>query len=246
MPRSLERGERAFVERVPIDFDRAARQHAAYRRHLSDLGRAVHVMPAEPHLPDSVFVEDTAVVLDELAVLTRPGAPSRRQEVESVAGRLREWRTLRRIEEPGTLDGGDVMRAERTLFAGRTRRTNAAGIAQLSDLVAEWGYGVVPVSVEGCLHLKSACSYIGEGTALINPCWIDAGALRGLSTMEVDEAEPGAANVLSLPGCGTVLAAAEFPATAGRLRGSGRTVVTVAISEFLKAEAAVTCLSLIV
>jgi dimethylargininase len=138
------------------------------------------------------------------------------------------------------------MRVERTLFVGRTPRTNAAGIAQLGDLVAEWGYEVVPVGVEGCLHLKSACSYIGEGTVLVNRDWFDAGAIGGLSTIEVDEGERGAANVLFLPPSGTLLAAAEFPATAERLRGSGRRVVTVAISEFLKAEAAVTCLSLIV
>lgn len=246
VPRSLERGERAFVERQQIDLERAAQQHAAYRSHLSDLGLAVQVLPEEPDLPDSVFVEDTAVVLDELAVLTRPGAPSRRPEVESVEERLREWRTLRRIEEPGTLDGGDVMCVERTLLVGRTRRTNAEGIAQLGDLVAEWGYEVVPVAVEGCLHLKSACSHIGEGTVLVNRGWLDAGALGGLSTIEVDEGEPGAANVLFLPLSQTILAAAEFPATAERLRGSGRRVVTVAISEFLKAEAAVTCLSLVV
>jgi dimethylargininase len=245
VPRSLERGERTFVERQPIDLGRAAQQHAAYRRHLSDLGFAVHVMPAEPHLPDSAFVEDTAVLLDELVVVTLPGAPSRRPEVQSVADRLREWRTLRRIEEPGTLDGGDVMRVDRTLFVGRTRRTNAAGITQLTNLVAEWGYEVVPVSIEGCLHLKSACTWIGEGTVLVNRGWIEAGALRGVSTIEVDAGEPGAANVLFLPQRGTVIAAAEYPVTAQRLRDSGRTVMTVAISEFLKAEAAVTCLSLI-
>lgn len=230
---------------MPIDLDRAADQHAAYRGRLSDLGLAVELLPEEPELPDSVFVEDTAVVLDEAAVLTRPGAPSRRPEVESVGEHLGEWRTLRRIEEPGTLDGGDVTRVERTLFVGWTRRTNAAGIEQLSELVADWGYQVVAVAVEGCLHLKSACSWIGEGTVLVNRHWLDTGALRGLSMIEVDEGEPGAANVLFLPQRGTVLAAAEFPATAERLRSSGRTVVTVAISEFLKAEAAVTCLSLI-
>jgi len=245
VPESLEDGERTYVERQPIDLDLARRQHAAYRRCLAELRCSVEVLPAEPTLPDSVFIEDAAVVLDELGIVARPGARSRRAEVASVAGRLQAWRQLRPITAPGTLDGGDVLRVGRTLYVGRSARTNAAGIEQLHVAVEELEYDVVPVPVDACLHLLSACSWIGDSTVLINPDWIDAAALCGLSAIEVDPGEPAAANVLFFPDRGTVLMPAEYPETARRLRTAGREVVCVAISEFLKAEAGVSCLSLL-
>ena len=185
---SLARCELTHLAREPIDVARAVAQHAAYEAALAGLGCTLVRLRAEPDLPDAVFVEDTAVVLDELAVVTRPGAESRRAETASVARALGSYRTLRRIEPPGTLDGGDVLVAGRRVFVGRSRRSDPAGVAGLRGHLEPLGYAVESVALGDCLHLKSAATLVAPDTLLANPSWTDPGAFRGLAVIEVDPA----------------------------------------------------------
>ncbi len=242
--------ELTFLERSPIDPDRAAAQHAAYEQALESAGWRVHRVAVAPDHPDGVFVEDAVVALDEVIVLTRPGAASRRGEVESVEAALREVapeRAVRRIEAPGTLDGGDVLRTGHTLWVGAGHRTNADGIRQLATAVAPWGFRVRPVTFEGCLHLKTAVSPAAEDLLVLNPGWVDAAHFAGCEAVEVHPDEPFAANVLSLGD--TVLVAAGAPRTRERLtRGLAprrMTTLEVDLSELAKAEAGVTCCSVL-
>jgi len=233
--------ELEFLDREPIDLGLAMEQHRQYQACLAELGAQVEVLPAEPDLPDSVFVEDPAIVLDEAAVMTRMGAPSRRGEGESLERTLAKYRELRYIVEPATLEGGDVMRIGKTLYVGYSRRTNIAGIQQLATMLHPLGYFVVPVEVRGCLHLKTACTYVGEDTILANRAWMDADAFCSLKFLDVPE--PRGANALRIGE--TVLIPAAFPRTGELLERSGFRVRRIDNSEMLKAEAGVTCTSLI-
>lgn len=241
--RSLGACELSYVDRVSIDVERAAAQHEAYRRALVALGCGVVALAAEHALPDAVFVEDIAIVLDELAVVTRPGAPSRRTEVPTLAHALARHRTLRAIEAPGTIDGGDVLRIDRTIYVGASARTNAAGIGQLRTIVGEVGYTVQPVPIRGCLHLKSAVTEITDGAVLINPDWVDRVAFASYRQIEIDPDEPHAANALCI-GDGLIYPA-SFPRTLRRLEDAGLAPTIVDVSELQKAEGAVTCCSLV-
>jgi len=235
--------ELSHIPRTPIDAERAGAQHHDYLRTLEALGCRLVILPAEPALPDSVFVEDVAIVLDEVAVMTRPGALSRRAEVASVAKALGHYRTLLTIETPGNLDGGDVMRAGRTLYVGQSARSNAEGIAQLSALLNEHGYAVQGVPTRGCLHLKSAVTQIADDTLLLQPAWVDRALFADFRVLEVDPAEPHAANVLRVGNA--LVMPAGFPRTQQRLVDAGFNVTAVDVSELQKAEGAVTCCSLI-
>ena len=236
--------ELTHLSRSPIDVNTAAAQHAAYERALEELGCRIVRLALAPDLPDSVFVEDAAVVLDEVAVMTRPGAASRRAEVPAVAEALAALRPLRAIEAPGTLDGGDVLRAGRRLFVGRSSRTNDEGIRQLRSIAAAFDYDVVAVAPEGCLHLKSAVTEVRPGLLLLNPEWVAASMFPGLECVEVDPAEPSAANVLPV-GNGWIYPSA-FPVTLARLERQGIRPTLVDVSELATAEGAVTCCSVIV
>ena len=241
-PRIVE-CELTHLARTPIDVSRARAEHAAYEAALRALGCDVLRVPPAPELPDGVFVEDTVVVLDELAVLCRPGAASRRPEVASVAEVVGRFRRTAAIVAPGTLDGGDVLRVGRRLFVGRSARTNDAGIAQLDSLVGARGYEVVPVDFSGCLHLKTAATLAAEGVAVVNPAWVEPAAFAPLRTVAVDAGEPMAANALTMGEA--VLYPAEFPRTRARLEAAGVRVVTVPAGELAKAEGGVTCCSVI-
>jgi len=233
--------ELEFLDREPIDVALAVEQHRQYQRCLAELGAHVEMLPAAPDMPDGVFVEDPAIVLDEIAIITRMGALSRRGEHDSLARALAKYRELRHIVEPGTLEGGDVMRVEKTLYVGYSRRTNVAGIQQLATMLHPLGYFVVPVEVRGCLHLKSACCYLGEDTVLANQTWMDPDAVCGLRIL--DAKEPRGANALRIGD--TVLMPAAFPRTGELLERSGFRVRGIDNSELLKAEAGVTCTSLL-
>jgi dimethylargininase len=178
---AIARCELTHLARSPIDVGLAGSQHEAYERTLSKLGCWVVSLPAAPDLPDSVFVEDTAVVVDEVAVITRPGSRSRRPETASVAAVLAKYRPIVAIEAPGTIDGGDVLRLGRRLFVGLTERTNREGINQLRALLSPHGYVVEPVPVSGCLHLKSAVTQVAPDTVLVNAAWVDAAAFAGFT-----------------------------------------------------------------
>lgn len=240
---ALSRCALTFLQRTPIDFERALQQHAAYVEALERAGVEVRILSADPDLPDAVFVEDTAVVMDECAVVTRPGIESRRGEVDSIAAALEPVRPTSRITAPGTIEGGDVLRVGRTFFVGQTPRTNAEGTRQFAAIVEPHGYGVVPVSPIGCLHLKSAVTYIGDETVLVNPEWIDVDRFRNWQCVPVAPEEPSGANAL-LTGS-TVLVAASAPQTRRKLDALGFTTAVLDTSEFEKAEAALTCLSLL-
>jgi dimethylargininase len=243
VPDSLGDCELTFLEREPIDLDRAREQHAAYATLLEDLGFEVVEVPADAAFPDCCFVEDVAVVLDGLAVMTRPGADSRRGEIPAVEQVLAPFRPVVRIEAPATLEGGDVLSLGRTLYVGRSPRTNAGGIEALRTLAEPAGYRVVTVPVIGCLHLKSAVTALDDGRVLANTSWIDPTPLQGLEVIPVDPAEPAAANVLRVGG--VVVAHPGFPRTRERLGPLGLAIRTLDVSEFLKAEAALTCKSLL-
>ena len=246
--RTLADCELSFVDREPIDIALARRQHRAYEEALESLGCRVISLPAEDELPDAVFVEDVAIVLDEIAIRTRPGAASRRGEVASVAAALMPYRTLRVIEPPGTLDGGDVLCIGRTLYVGHSARSNVSAIEQLRSLAGDAaldgrGYTVRPIPIRGCLHLKSAVTSVGEGTVLINPSWVDRREFANLRQIAVDENEPHAANALRIGN--NVIYPASFPRTAQRLAEAGIATKAVDTSELQKAEGAVTCCSLV-
>src|SRR3954471_23146013 len=236
--------ELTHVARAPIDLDRARAQHAAYERALEALGCRIVRVRAEPGMPDSVFIEDTAVVLDELALISRPGAASRRGETAAVAEVLREYRTLVPIRAPGTLDGGDVLVAGRRIFIGMTTRTDLDAVEQLRRAVEPHGYSVQPAEPLGCLHLKSAGTALDEETVLLNPEWVDAEQFSGLRRIEVHPDEPSGANILRAGG--RLLYASAFPRTRERIERHGYPVTVVDVSELAKAEGAVTCCSLLV
>jgi dimethylargininase len=232
----LNQCELEFRDREPIDVIKAALQHQHYEERLRSLGVTVISLPAEPEFPDAVFVEDPAVVLDEVAVMTRMGAASRRGESESLARVLERYRPLEWLTEPATLEGGDVMRIGRRLFVGASRRSNPAGLARFAEILQPLGYTVEAVQVHGCLHLKSACTYLGRDTILANRAWIDSAPLGDFAIVDVAAGESDAANALAIGD--TVL----FPA---RLEDLGWKLLRLDISELMKAEAALTCSSLI-
>lgn len=240
---SINDCELSFHARQPIDVVRAIAQHKAYQDCLVELGVRIVSLPAEPELPDAVFVEDPAVVVNEVAIISNLGAPSRRPETRSLANVLLRYRPLKFLAEPATMDGGDVLRIGRSVFVGSSQRTNRDGIVQLDDLLGPYDYQVQPVEVRGCLHLKSACSYIGNDTVLVNRSWIDAERLSGFELLDVPEEESAAANALLLNDA--VIIPASFPKTRALLEKRGFRVRTVDVSELQKAEAGVTCTSLI-
>jgi dimethylargininase len=242
--RSLADCELSFVSRTAIDVDLAMAQHQDYGRALEMLGCRVIALPALEEQPDAVFVEDVALVLDEVAVMTRPGAESRRAEGASIAVVLAGFRPLLHIEAPGTLDGGDVLRIGRAIFVGQSARSNAAGIAQLRELLAPHGYTVQGVATRGCLHLKSAVTQVAQDTLLIQPAWVDEVVFASYRLIEVDPGEEHAANALRI-GESAVIHPDCFPRTQQRLRDAGVAVTGVDVSELQKAEGAVTCCSLV-
>ncbi len=235
--------ELTFAARTPIDIDRARRQHADYRALLTALGVEVILVDVSPAHADAVFVEDTAVVLDEVAIACAMGAASRRAEVDAMRPVLARHRRVLDLPPEGTLEGGDVLRCGRDLFVGNSRRTNPAGIAALRRLVSPFGYRVHPVDVHGCLHLKTAVTAVGERTLLANPAWIDPSALPDWDVLAVPRDEPNGANAL-LIGTAVCLPVSQ-PSTAAMLRARGHTVHVVDIGEFERAEAGMTCLSLL-
>ena len=235
------------LDRRPIDPDRAAAQHAAYEQALRDAGYDVVRLPDLADDPDAVFVEDTAILLGEHAVITRPGAPSRRDEIDSTAKGLAPYFTVHRVEA-GNLDGGDVLRIGETLYVGQSNRTDAEGRESLEAIVRPLGYSVVPVKLGRCLHLKTAVTSPGldrdgRPTLLVNPDWVDLGQFGDMAVISVAEDEPFAANVVRAGD--RLIMAAGSPRTAAKLRDRGFTVVNVDLFELQKAEAGGTCMSLL-
>lgn len=240
---ALAQCELSYIERQSIDLERAREQHRAYEGMLERHGARVISLPAEPELPDSMFVEDPAIVLEEIAVIFPLGTASRRREAPSLAEAIGKFRRLEHIRLPGTLEGGDILKIDRRLYVGVTRRSNEEGIGQLRSIVAPLGYEVTGVAVNGCLHLKSAVTFIGRNTLLANREWFDDSAFEGYEWIEVDPSEAHAANALALRE--NVIFPASFPRTRERIETRGFQVTSIDISELQKAESGLTCSSLI-
>ncbi len=241
--RSIVNCELTHLARVPIDLERARAQHLQYEAALKQLGVAVLALPEEPLLADSVFVEDAALVLDECAVITRPGAESRRPETESIADILSPYRKLFHIEAPARVDGGDILHIGRVIYVGLSSRSDTNAMEQMQDCLHPYGYELKPVVVTGCLHLKTAITQVAEDTVLINPAWVDKHQFEDVKFIEIDPSEPYAANAVLIGG--TAIYPAAFPRTRRRLGDAGIRLVTVEADELAKAEGAVTCCSLI-
>ena len=241
--RSIADCELTHLERIPIDLKNARRQHHAYEEALRSLGVGVLSLPEEPDLPDAVFVEDTAVVLDECAIITWPGADSRKPETGSVARALVPHRKLFTVLAPGNVDGGDVLTVGKRIWVGLSGRSNPAALEQMQTFLAPYGYSVSGVTVTGCLHLKSAVTQVAADTLLINPAWVEKAHFPNMKFIEVDPSEPYAANALLVGE--TVLYQPAYPKTGERLEAAGIHPLLVDQSELAKAEGALTCCSLI-
>ena len=235
--------ELSFLERRPIDVAVARAQHRAYQGVLRTAGAHVVELPALDNLPDATFVEDSALVFDEVAIVAPMGAASRRPETDAIAGILSRYRDVEWLTPPATLDGGDVLRLGRCVYVGQTPRTNADAANQLRSRLEPRGYHVIPVEITQCLHLKSACGQLDDTTVLINPAWIDRAVFAGRRTVAVADGEPWGANIVRVGE--TVVFPASEPRTRRAVERCGFRTAVADVSELQKAEAGVTCLSLI-
>jgi len=236
--------ELTYLPRLQIDLEKANKQHEGYIQTLRSICPAVWILPAHPDLPDSVFVEDTAIVLPELAILTNPGASSRRAEVAQISEILSQMRRIDSIHQPATIDGGDVLVMGKDIYVGLSTRTNAQAIDQLNHFLGRYDYSIHTLMIQDCLHLKSAITRLDNNTLLINPHWVNTESFEHYSIIEVDPSEPHAANCLAL--AGSLIYPIEYTRTANRLSESGYQLKLVEMSEFIKAEGGVTCCSLII
>ncbi len=241
--RHLDQCALTFLTREPIAVGLAAKQHAGYEAVLRELGVMVEHQRELVTYPDSVFVEDTALVLDEVAVITRPGEPSRRGETDHIAPILARYRPLADIDAPGTLEGGDIVRLGKRLFVGLSSRSNAAGAEQLRAIVKPFGYTVDTVHLEDALHLKSAVSVLNSDTILANPAWVETSKFGARRVLTVAQDEPLGGNVLAIDEM--LIVSDAYPRTRELLERSGFATRAVQVTELHKAEAGVTCMSLV-
>lgn len=226
-----------------VDYTLALRQHEEYCRALEECGVAVERLTLNASYPNGCFVEDTAIVVDELAVMTAMVAASRRGEPAAIEKVLARYREIARVSSPATIDGGDVLRVGKQLFVGVSSRTNPQGVEALRSILRPFGYVVTAVEVRGGLHLKSACTALDEETLLINPRWVDVEPFAEFRLLPVAEGEDEAANTLRVGE--TVFLQAGFPRTIEMVQGRYAGTRLLDISEFIKAEAGLTCLSLV-
>ncbi len=241
---SIAKCELTFIDRVPIDYAKAKDQHRAYREALEACGVRVVTLPPADELPDSVFVEDTAIILDEIAIITPMGIASRRPEPALIQSEIARFRPTVPITLPATIEGGDVMRLGKAIFVSLSTRTNMAGIEALRAIAAPYGYSVTVVTLRDCLHLKSACTALDDHSILVNSAGVDTAVFDGYRLVEVAAGEAGAANVVRANG--SILLNSQFPQTGEIIEEHGYRVCAVDTSEFTKAEAAMTCMSLII
>jgi dimethylargininase len=235
--------ELTHLDRVPVDISKATVQHRTYELQLERFGCEIHRLPETPELPDAVFVEDVAVVFPEIAIITRPGAASRRAETDSMAAELRKWRPLKWITTPGTIDGGDILTIGKRVWIGQSGRSNREGILQFQEYLKPFGYTVAGVPVSGCLHLKTALAPVEEDLMLMNPNWADPGDFPGITCIPVHPEEPFGANLLRFGAF--VLCSTDFPHTMEWIENYGLHPVAIDYSELAKAEAGLTCCSVI-
>ena len=232
-----------YLARRPIELERAVHQHQVYVSALERAGLHVTVLPAQPSLPDAAFVEDMAVILDEFIIAGRSGSTNRRKEADSLLPLLNGIRPVELILPPGILEGGDLLVVGKTIFAGLSSRTNEEGVRQLERMATPHGYRVAWIPVRGCLHLKTAITRVGQDIVLANPRWIDLLPFVEFEILNVPDSEPWGANTLLVNG--TLLVTNSAPRTAELLESRGCQLSVVDISELQKAEAGLTCLSLL-
>lgn len=237
---ALQECELTFLESEKIDYERALIQHQEYCQMLNKCGARVIKLTDNLALPDSVFVEDPIIVFDEIAVLTSMGVESRRPESAALERFFRPYRKIERITLPAKIEGGDVLKVGRSIYVGESPRTNRLGIQALADIIEPLGYEVFPVKVSGCLHLKTGCTALDDKTVLINSEWIDHQAFSRFTRIKTLSEEPFGANVLTLNG--SICMNGAFPKTLELVASLGYSVAAVDISEFVKAEAGLTCM----
>ena len=240
---AINQCELTHIEREPIDYQRACIQHKQYEDALCQLGVDVISLDEDADLPDSVFVEDVALVLDDCAIMLNPGASSRRPEVASVEKALSPYRTIYRIQPPATVDGGDILTVGRTIYVGLSTRSTDTAVEQMKAILTDTSYEVRAVRVTGCLHLKSAVTQVSADTLLINPEWVQKEDFSGMEFIEVAPSEPYAANAVLVED--TIIYPSAFPKTQAKLAQAGIRMSIVDADELAKAEGAVTCCSLI-
>jgi dimethylargininase len=234
-----------YLQRQSIDLEEAFREHRSYERCLAEMGVQVVSVPAESDLPDAVFVEDTAAIVDEVAVIARMKVIRRRPEISRLIPIFSHYRPLKYLSLPAVLEGGDIIRVGRTLYVGISMRTNLDGAVQLEEILRSYDYQVRPVKVRGCLHLTTGCSYIGRDTILANETWVDTSQFEGFEVINTcSVSEPWAANTMLIDE--TVILSESFPRTRDCLESRGFKVKTVKISELEKAEGGLSCLSKII
>lgn len=236
--------EITHINRTPIDLDIARKQHHEYVQTLAKIGCQIIELDEEQDLPDSVFVEDTAFILPEVAVITRPGADSRKPETESIIQALSSHRPLVHVVAPATVDGGDVLVLGKNIFIGMSTRSTPEAVTQLQGLLDNYGYTVVGVKLTDCLHLKTAVTRVDDNTLLINKNWVSPEHFTGFDLIDVDSSEPFAANCL--PVKDVIIYPTTFPNTQKKLEQKGYKIANVNLDELAKAEGAVTCCSLII
>ena len=235
--------ELTFIDRSSIDVELAVRQHDDYCAVLDGLGVSVENLCVNESYPDACFVEDTAIVVDELAIICSMGVASRRGETLGIERALSKYREIARISLPATIEGGDALRIGKRIFVGQSSRTNIQGVKELAKLLEPIGYEVVPVRTRGSLHFKSACTAIDDETLFVNPDWVELDALRGFNLVHTPAEEPWSANVLRVGK--TVCLQAGFPRALELLKGVADRMEIIDISELRKAEAGLTCSSII-
>ena len=239
---ALQECELTFVEGEPINMEKAVKEHNNYCKMLEECGARIITLNNNISLPDSVFVEDPIVVFDELAVLTSMGVESRRKESSALEMFFRQYRDVKKISLPAKIEGGDVLKVGRRIYVGESARTNKLGFQALCNILKPLGYEVTSVSVTGCLHLKTGCTALDEKTMLINPGWVDETPFRDYRLIKTLPSEPFGANVLPLHN--TICMNAAFPKTIELVKDLGYKVVSTDITEFVKAEAGLTCMSI--
>ncbi|WP_263832121.1 dimethylarginine dimethylaminohydrolase family protein [Sulfurospirillum oryzae] len=240
---NLQNCELTFLESEAIDIEKANVQHQNYRSMLERCGAKVITLDENIALPDSVFVEDPIIVFDEVAVLTSMGVESRRAESASMGKVFSQYRKIERITLPAKIEGGDVLKVGKKIFVGESSRTNQEGIQALEAIIKPLGYEVIAVKVFGCLHLKTGVTALDNQTIFINSNWVDVEAFKGFSKIEALSDEPFGVNVLKI---GNILCMNEaFPKSIALVKSLGYRVETVNISEFVKAEAGLTCMSVL-
>jgi len=238
---ALQDCELTFVESEPISYEKAVKEHNNYCKMLEECGARIVTLDDNISLPDSVFVEDPIIVFDELAVLTSMGVKSRRKESAALEMFFRQYRDVKQISLPAKIEGGDVLKIGKRIYVGESPRTNNLGFQALCNILEPLGYEVTAVSVRGCLHLKTGCTALDEKNILINPDWVDETPFRDYKLIKTLPSEPFGANVLPLHN--TICMNAAFPKTIELVKALGYKVVSTDITQFTKAEAGLTCMS---